>query len=677
MFIVFIDTELPKGYHNIHKQQEAVLVKRNRVLGLILSAAIAFASVGTVSGGRIVLERETSVSDNPTAVVSQTSDGGNNGVSVKGSTMDSTVEINADNLERLEDENDIFYEPEEESVSTLEDSTTYINDAVTVFFSDDATLDDKQKVVDSLGGEIVGRVDFMNEYEIKIERSDFYEINNLCNELTENDKVEFASCSLAEKVTSDYVPNDPWSIADWDDGALERSYEFSNWWIRATDIDKAWDYDEYFSDIDVGIVDTGFDPTHEDLEGKLVFPNGFFEKNNIPSYHGNHVAGIIGAKQDNEKGLTGIVRDGRLICVDWQANEEQGQKWNSDARIMTGFVNVVRAGARVVNFSLGSSDSLGDKTERLQIVKDVEGKFSSYYIAKMLQRGYDFICCQSAGNGVHNEGVLSYAVDASNNGTFCPITVKNAVKTVKGVTPRDIVDRVIIVAAAQFNGKNTYEQADFSNGGSQVSICAPGCEIYSASYYGKDGESRKTAYEYLSGTSMAAPIVTGIASLVWSINPSFTGAQVKHFVCDEANTKYEVADSRSELHLPTGTMRMVNAQLAVEAALREIETYGTVTGQLEWLRLTPRATVAFTVKNSGSCETYRLTTDTAGSFSVKLPAGEYVLEVDGEKKKLAVTTGETTDIGRVASKLPLIDFDAYSDALKDSTREILSKLMIY
>lgn len=657
-------------------------MKNKKLLSSIFSAALAMIiAAGSPTVG-VKLARETQIAAESTVQGSLI----NEEKSIKTEKTQAaaakketakTVEINSKTVEQFENENDIFYEPEEESVSTFEDSTTYINDAVTVFFSDNATLADKKKVVDSLGGEIVGRVDFMNEYEIKIERSDFYEINNLCDELMQNDKVEFASCSLAEEITPDYVPNDPWSFADWDDDALERSFSFSNWWIRATDIDKAWDYDEYFSDIDVGIVDTGVDPTHEDLEGKIVFPNEFFEKNNIPSYHGNHVAGIIGAKQDNEKGIAGIVRDGRLICIDWQADEDKGQQWSNDARIMTGFVNAVRAGARVVNFSLGSSNSLGDKTDRLQIVKDVEAKFSSYYIAKMLQRGYDFICCQSAGNGVYKDDELSYAVDASNNGTFCPVTVDNAVKIVKGVTPQDIVDRIIIVAAAKFNGKNTYEQADFSNGGSQVSICAPGCDIYSAYYYGDDSKYNKTAYAYLNGTSMAAPIVTGIASLVWSVNPAFTGAQVKHFVCDEVNTKYEVADSSSELHLPTGTMRMVNAQLAVEAAIKECESYGTVKGHLEWAKITPNKAIDFTVTSKQDGTVYRLMTDASGDFAAKLPAGEYTLDLEGKKCGFIVAEGEITDIGSLRSVTVTIDFDAVKDKIKDGMQDFLSNLQIY
>lgn len=655
-------------------------MKKRKLLSSVLSVAMATIIAASSPTVGVKLAKEAQLPAEPTvqSVSNSKSVEANKIKSVSAEKETAkTVKIDANNIAQFEDKDDVFYEPEEESISTLEDSTTYINDAITVFFSDDATLLDKKKVVKALDGEIVGKVDFMNEYEIKIERSDFYEINNLCDELMENDKVEFASCSLTEKITPDYVPNDPWNLTDWDDDALDRRSLYSNWWIKATDTDKAWDYDEYFSDIDVGIVDSGFDPTHEDLEGKIVFPNEFFKKNNAPSYHGNHVAGIIGATQDNEKGLTGIVRDGKLICIDWQANEEQGQKWNNSARIMTGFVNAVRAGAKVVNFSLGSSGTIKNGIDRLQIVKDTQGKFNSYYIAKMLQRGYDFICCQSAGNGVYKDDKFAYAVDASNNGTFCPITVDNAVKTVKGVTPQEIVDRIIIVAAAKFTGFNTYEQADFSNGGSQVSICAPGYDIYSTYYKGDGKDYNYCSYAYLNGTSMAAPIVTGIASLVWSVNPSFTGAQVKHFVCDEENTKYEVADSSSKLHLPTGTMRMVNAQLAVEAAIKECENYGTVTGRLEWAKITPSKVIDFTITSKETGMVYRLMTDTAGNFNAKLPAGSYTLDLSGKKRNFTVTEGENTDFGHMRTGNATIDFDEFRDSMKDNMQELLSKLQVY
>lgn len=585
-----------------------------------------------------------------------------------------SVEINASNFKQFENGNDSFYEPNNESISTLEDSTNYINDALTVFFKDSATDADKFNVVENLDGEIVGKVDFMNEYEIKIARSDFYEINNLCNRLMENDCVEFATCSLAEKSTPDYIPNDPWNFTYWDDDALNRSNAFSNWWIKATDIDKAWDYSDSFNNIKVGIVDSGFDPEHEDLQGRIEFPNSFFKKNNAPTYHGNHVAGIIGATHDNEIGLSGVVPNADMVCVDWEADEDQGQKWNNEARIMTGFVNTVRAGAKVINFSLGSSGSIEKGFDKLKIVKDTESRFYSYYIAKMLQRGYDFICCQSAGNGVSRDDI-TYAIDASNNGIFSAITEENAFKTVPGVSARDIIDRIIIVAAAQFDGYNTYEQCSFSNGGSQVSICAPGSVIYSAYYTGN--ENNHSSYTYLNGTSMAAPIVTGIATLVWSINPGFTGVQVKHFVCDFNNTKYEVADSSSENHFPIGTMRMVNAQLAVESAMTEIESYGTFICHLQWSKITPNKFINFTLTSRNDGTVYRFITDSNGNFSAKLPAGEYVLNLAGKRKILNINSGETSDIGTVRSALVFIDLDAYGVAIKDNMQDFLSKIQIY
>lgn len=654
-------------------------MKRRNVFGAVISAALAvIIAAGSPTAG-VKLEKQVRIANVQTvqSAAEQVTTSGTVAAANKSAEKiaEKTVEINAKNIARFDSEDDVFYEPTAESISTLEDTTEYINDCVTVFFADGATLLDKKKIVDSLDGEIVGRVDFMNEYEIKIEPSDFYEINDLCQELMKNNKVEFASCSLAEEITPDYVPDDPWNHAYWGDDALDRASDFSNWWIKATDIDKAWDYDEYFSDIDVGVIDTGFNPNHEDLEGKIVFPNEFFEKNNAPAYHGNHVAGIIGARQDNVKGISGVVRDGRLICIDWEADEEQGQKWNNEARIMTGFVNAVRAGAKVVNFSLGSSASLEKGTDRLQIVKDVQSKFTSHYVAKMLQRGYDFICCQSAGNGVYRDGKFVYAVDASNNGTFCPITVDNAVKTVSGVTPQDIVDRIIIVAAAKFNGFNTYEQARFSNGGSQVSICAPGYNIYSTYYNGRADDNY--SYAYLNGTSMSAPIVAGIASLVWSVNPSFTGAQVKHFVCDEENTKYEVADSSDELHLPTGTMRMVNAQLAVEAAIREAESYGFVSGRLEWAKITPNKFIDFTVTNNETGEVYRLMTDSSGNFNAKLPSGRYTLKLERKERDFTVSEGETTDFGYMRTGNATIDFDEFKDSMKDSMQDFLSKINLY
>lgn len=558
---------------------------------------------------------------------------------VSAPTQSKEVTINEETVSKWQDEDDIIYEPKQESITVLNDSSAYVNDALSVFFKEGTSEADKLAVVKSVDGEIVGEVGFMNQYEIKIARSDINEITAMCDELMTNESVEFASCTLANEYQEENIPDDPWgNNADWSENANYKYYSSNNWWIKAIDADKAWDYDDYFSHIKIGIVDSGFDLEHEDLQCKITFPSKFYEKRNAPTYHGTHVAGIIGAEHDNGIGISGVVKDCELVCVDWQANKDQGQKWNSEVRIMTGFINAVRSGAKVINFSLGSSGTIKNgTTDRYKFVKDIEAAYTSYIFAKLLQRGYDFICCQSAGNGVDMEDGSSFAVDASNNGTFCTITKENAVRFVAGVTPQDIVDRIIIVASAVYGGYNTYYQSNFSNGGSQVSICAPGSSIYSTYYNAEDEDFN---YARLSGTSMAAPIVTGIASLVWSINQNFTGPQVKHFVCDIENTKYMVKDSSDETHLPEGEIPMVNAQLAVEAAIKANSTTGKVEGEV----ISSADEISVEIVNDASGEVYRVLVED-GKFVAELPEGDYTIVKVSEteyNEKFSVVKGETT-----------------------------------
>ncbi|MCQ2471915.1 MAG: S8 family serine peptidase [Clostridia bacterium] len=531
-----------------------------KYLKLTLSFMVMLSVIITPNGA---LVKSATVAPKATATISETK-------TEPETKTQSVVTVNSSNAQTLCDKTEPFYEPKAESITPVSQKLAYINDAVTVFFNDGATDEEKQAVIGSVGGEIVGEAEFMNQYEIKIQHSELEEITALCDNLMENESVEFATCTTMTDVEPQSIPDDPWNgTPDWSDKSLNRSYSSSNWWIKAIDADKAWDYQDKMSHIKIGIVDSGFDIEHEDLQGKITFPTKFFAKHNMPDDHGTHVAGIIAANQNNGIGITGIVDDCELVCVDWHAQKEQGQHWISDLRIMSGFISVVRAGAKVVNFSLGSSSDIPNgTTDRYKIIKDIEAKYTSYIMAKLLQAGYDFICCQSAGNGVDMKDGSSFAVDASNNGNFCTITKENAVKFVIGVKPQDILDRIIVVASAAFDGYGKYKQSYFSNGGEQVSICAPGSRIYSLTY---DEETEYSDYSYKSGTSMAAPVVTGVTALVWSINPDLTGAQVKHFVCDIENTKIMVADSDDETHLPVGEIPMVNAQLAVEAALRAID----------------------------------------------------------------------------------------------------------
>ena len=124
------------------------------------------------------------------------------------------------------------------------------------------------------------------------------------------------------------------------------------------------------------------------------------------------------------------------------------------------------------------------------------------------------------------------------------------------ITPADVLDRIIIVGAAQRDPNGGYIQCEWSNAGSRVDICAPGFDILSCI---------SGSYGYMSGTSMAAPIVTGVCGLVWSMDETLTGPEVKNIVC--SNTKDIVKDNPSANHPLNNTYNLVNARLAVESLI--------------------------------------------------------------------------------------------------------------
>lgn len=470
-----------------------------------------------------------------------------------------TVELNG---------TDTVFVPGPSSITKVDDDMSYVNDTILVFFNENVSAFQKYNAIRSVDGKFVGYLPIVDRYQVKVGRGSVEQLQEKCARLMENENVLYAASDIAVKNEPDaqiepVVPDDPWyystsSTVSYVDGWDESNPAGSNWHLEAVQAPSAWAYNDYFHEIKVGIVDSGFDTGHEDLAGKISFPKNRFQRTNVGDNHGTHVSGIIGATANNGKGVTGLCWSSKFICVDWEPDEKQ--HWITDFRIYSGFINTVKAGAKVINFSLGCSGSFKsnvDKDPFKKIAMNTDARIYSLTMAKLLRRGYDFIVVQSAGNGSEDD----YAIDAFYNGTFCPINSKNTM-TCAGISKQDVIDRVIVAGSARNMGGGEFEQSYFSNGGSQVDICAPGSNIFSTVTMDDGG------YSYMSGTSMAAPMVTGIVAMTWSVNPKLTGAQVRNIVCDPENTVYEVKDNKSEYHPLTDTYRMVNARLSVEAAIR-------------------------------------------------------------------------------------------------------------
>ena len=456
---------------------------------------------------------------------------------------------------------DFFRDTVATSVSPLSENVGYVADEVLILFEDGVSIFDKLSLINEIGGSVVGYTAILNQYQVKVEARSFEALNALCEKLTQRDDVALAACNMAFICSETEVPNDPWTNADGGDEACgwdESNPDGGNWWLEATETVSAWDYSEYFNKIKVGVLDGGFDTAHEDLAGKITFPSKWFERHSAPSSHGTHVAGIIAAKANNKKGITGICDKAELVCADWEADTDN-QHWVNEERIVTGFIALVLSGAKVINLSLGSSGVFEEKYSRFwKVGMDIEASFFSFIISRLLARGYDFVVVQSAGNGDKNGAPC----DAFYNGSFACIREDNVFTGISRISKRNVLDRIIIVGSAMnVRDDGCYFQSYFSNVGDTVDICAPGSDVFSC-----DIEDNGY-YSYKSGTSMAAPVVTGIAALVWSVNPSLTGAQVRDIVCSPENSRYKTAVYFLDGVMDEYTYPLVNAKLSVEAAI--------------------------------------------------------------------------------------------------------------
>lgn len=513
---------------------------------------------------------------------------------------------------------------DENSVYQIAENTGYIKDTVLVVFEDDASVFEKLSVFAKADGMCVGKINDLGLYILKTNGMDYEETDKLCKNLTSLESVVFASFCPVKKLTEQYTPNDPfmdengYGTNDWDD----ENPEGNNWHIEATDTRSAWGYKSLFTHINIGVVDGGFDTEHEELAGKITFPSKREERKNRPNHHGTHVAGIIAAEQDNGVGVSGICSDSTLICVDWKPSTNQ--LWIADLEVLQALKRVVKAGAKVVNFSVGNSSSMGDDNyEFPSFVPNLDGMLYSYTMGSLLSKGYDFVVVQSAGNG-NGEG---YAVDASQNGLFCSINEDNAFLPFSGVETEDILDRIIVVGSAKVT-KDGYVQTSSSNVGERVDICAPGDNIYST--------TKDNTYLTKSGTSMAAPVVTGVASLVWSVNPDLTGNEVKKIICESTKDMVAPSDDRHYDFLDYKAYPLVNAKLATEEALRQ-------KGGFYDVSITSGSKEEITFINESGDE-FIFETNSKGKLSCVLEKGNYTVKTENTVKKLTVSENMNIEI---------------------------------
>jgi len=258
------------------------------------------------------------------------------------------------------------------------------------------------------------------------------------------------------------------------------------------------------SGVTVAVIDTGVDYNHPDLTGKVTKGYDYVNADSDPMDdmgHGTHVAGIIAAKANNNYGIAGVSWNAKILAIKVLDSNGYGSDYDVNLGIYAAANN---SSVKVINMSMGGpySDTEYDAVEYAVMTK---GK----------------LLVAAAGNDNTSDTTNAYPAALS----------------------LSFPGRVLAVAAHdQAHCRAAEDQpppnglGPFSNYGSWVSISAPGYDILSTVPISVPTPWSYDGYYFLSGTSMAAPHVSGAAALAWQQYPSLTNLQIASLITSNAST---------------------------------------------------------------------------------------------------------------------------------------------
>jgi subtilisin family serine protease len=321
--------------------------------------------------------------------------------------------------------------------------------------------------------------------------------------LESNPDVEYVEKNYI--VYADLNPNDP--------RFGQQSY------LNVIDAPLAWNTQTGKSSIVIAVLDTGVESSHEDITGKLLpgcnvigsFTQSSCGSNTEDNFgHGTGVAGTAAAKTNNGLGVAGLCWNCQILPVKVLGDSGSGTSADTVEGILYARQYAMNNPAKrvVINMSLGRDCQASGITQSEQ----------------------------DAINAAWSAGVLivASAGNSGNSNLQCPAAA----------------DHVIAVSATT----NADALASFSSYGSFVDLAAPGVSIVNAIGTSSVAGSFYTSW---SGTSFSAPIVSGVAGLVWSADITLTNAEVDQILRDTAE------NIGSSLFFGDGR---VNADFAVDLA---------------------------------------------------------------------------------------------------------------
>lgn len=374
--------------------------------------------------------------------------------------------------------------------------------------------------------------------------------------------------------TGKFEDIDPAFMFNFEPTACPSEPDFNKQWgLNKMNLCDAWDITKGKSDVIVAVLDQGVDQNHKEFANNYSPLSYDIANGKSPSVvrgnHGTHVGGIIGANHNNIQ-IAGVAPQSTILSISHSLSISP----TISSQLATGISYARTHGAAVINNSWG----------------DQGGYFDELHSTVL-------------------EDAINTAIKSGRNGKGMVVVFASGNYNIPTVDyPASFSSDILVVGSIDSSNK----RSSFSSYGTCVDVVAPGSDIWSTLPNNQTGN--------MSGTSMAAPHVAGLAALIISVNPDLTGKEVVDIIEKTAQKvggyAYSTVSNR-----PNGTWNnemgygLCNAFAAVSTAGGDIITFNdktvsstqTVTG---WIIMSENVTVTNGAK---------LTFNAGESVTIKTP----------------------------------------------------------
>ncbi len=301
---------------------------------------------------------------------------------------------------------------------------------------------------------------------------------------------------LTPLADTEYITTGDFSVMDFDP-------EYTlQWYLRNIRADKVWDEGATGQGVIVAVVDTGVDLTNPEFKdstsGRTSLVPGYnaFTRSSDPQAvqddngHGTSTSGVTAALKDNNKGIVGIAHNAKVMPI--KAMDEAGE--GEDSIIADGIIWAVDNGAKIINLSIGS---------------EAQSKILDDALKYAVNKG-----CLLVGASGNKKGSVELQSDTIRGSITNKVAFPGADPNVLAVSAVDRYDNI----------------TDFSLLGPEVRLSAPGNRILTTFWSETD-----TGLAYSTGTSIATPMVSAAAALLWSGYPELSAQDIEQAMFSSAS----------------------------------------------------------------------------------------------------------------------------------------------